>query len=468
MGFLHVCGGSSVLSFTGRGTERGEMFTLHKTQGGVHPPQCKDTRDVACVNVAPPERVRIPLNMHIGGPCKPVVAAGDHVYVGTLIGDGQGLYAPIHASMSGTVVSADTEKLPSGQTACVVEIESDGKMEPDPGLEVPSYEDTAGYLDCVRASGMVGLGGASFPTWFKMRAPKGKDFEFLIINAMECEPFITSDFRLMMETPELVVEGVHRCITALGIPAAVIGVEDNKPEAVEKLKAVIADKGWGESIEVLMVPTKYPQGGEKVLIHSTTGRDVPAGGLPSDCGCLVVNATTIAKLETFFKTGMPLVSKTLTIAGDCVANPGNYVLPIGMSVADAIEAAGGLSREPRKVILGGPMMGRTTSTLETPLLKANNAILCLYEKGELPEETPCIRCGRCVRACPLGLLPYAIDSASRRHDAVALDELAVMNCMSCGSCAYVCPAHRRITASIAEGKAVYRGECSRLVPKEAK
>ena len=219
------------------------MFTLHTTQGGVHPPQCKEARDFACVSIAPPQRVKIPLNMHIGGPCRPVVAAGDHVYVGTLIGDGQGLYAPIHASISGTVVSTDEEKLPTGQTAPVVRIESDGKMEADPALAAPTYGTREEFIDCVRASGMVGLGGASFPTWFKMRAPEGKRFEVLVVNGMECEPYITSDFRQMMEHAERVVAGVARVVEALGIPEAVIGVEDNKPEAVEKLAAEIEAQG---------------------------------------------------------------------------------------------------------------------------------------------------------------------------------------------------------------------------------
>ena len=438
------------------------MFSLHKTQGGVHPPQCKDLREYACTSITPPKRVRIPLNMHIGGPCKPVVNPGDHVYVGTLIGDGSGLYAPVHASISGTVVSTDTEQLPTGATAPVVEIESDGKMENDPSLTVPTYSSKEEFIDYVRASGAVGLGGAAFPTWFKMRAPQGKKFNYLVINGMECEPYITSDYRQMMEHAERVVDGVHRIATALEIPSAVIGIEDNKPEAIEKLSAVVEEKGFGDKLQVLSIPTKYPAGGEKVLIHATTGLDVPAGGLPVDVGCLVVNVTTASRIEQYFRYGMPLVTKTLTLGGDCITNPGNYRVPIGMSVRDIIDAAGGLAKEPKKIIMGGPMMGRTLTSIDCPIIKANNAILCLDDEAILPEETPCIRCGRCVRVCPLGLMPYALDSASRSHDVVALDELAVMNCMECGSCAYTCPAHRRITASIREGKGFYRSEVARL------
>lgn len=438
------------------------MFSLHKTLGGVHPPQCKDTRDSAVVTIDPPDRVRIPLNMHIGAPGKPVVKVGDHVYVGTLIGDGEGLCAPTHASISGSVVSVETETLPTGQTAPVVEIESDGKMESDPSITVPSYSNKDEFIACVRASGVVGLGGASFPSWFKMKAPEGKKFEFLVVNGMECEPFITSDFRQMMEHADRIVDGVVRIARALDIPAAVIGVEDNKPEAVEKLKAAIEEKGVGDLVEVLMVPTRYPMGGEKVLIMTTTGRAVPAGGLPVDAGCLVMNVTTVSKIEEYFRCGMPLTRKIITITGDCVKNPGNYNIPVGMSVHDAVEATGGLVKEPRKVIMGGPMMGRTITHIDCPLLKANNAILCLEDKAILPDETPCIRCGRCVRACPLGLMPFQLDAASRSRDIVKLDEFAVMNCMECGSCTFTCPAHRRITASIREGKGFYRSETRRL------
>lgn len=444
------------------------MFSLHKTRGGVHPPQCKDTRDCPCTWIEPPAHVRIPLNMHIGAPCTPCVEVGQHVYVGTLIGDGEGLCAPIHASISGEVVSVATQKLPTGATAPVVEIASDGKMEQDPALKVPEYRTKEEFISCVRDSGVVGLGGASFPTWFKMRAPEGKSFDFIVINAMECEPYITSDYRQMIEHAERVVSGCRRVAEALEIPAVVIGVEDNKPEAVDALNKAVADLDCEALVQVLMVPTKYPAGGEKVLIHATTGRDVPAGGLPVDAGCLVMNVTTISRVEEYFRYGLPLVRRTITLAGDCVKNPGNYRVPLGMSVRDVIEATGGLEKDPRKIIMGGPMMGRTVTDIDCPILKANNAILCLADGAELPEETPCIRCGRCVGVCPLGLMPFALDAASRALDAVALDEFAVMNCMECGSCAFTCPAHRRITASIREGKAVYRGEVSRLnQPKEA-
>ena len=392
------------------------MFSLHKTRGGVHPPQCKDMRDFACASITPPERVLIPLNMHIGAPASPVVSVGDHVYVGTLIGQVEGLGSPIHASISGTVA-----------TAPVVEIVSDGKMEADPALKAPEYTTKEEFISCVRDSGMVGLGGASFPTWFKMRAPEGKSFEFLVVNGMECEPYITSDYRQMME---------H--------------------------KRVVKEKGREDRIEVMSIPTKYPAGGEKVLIKATTGRDVPAGGLPIDVGCLVVNVTTISRVEQYFRYGMPLTCKTVTVTGDCIAKPGNYRIPIGMSVRDVIEATGGIVKEPRKIIMGGPMMGRTITDIDCPIIKANNAIVVLHDAAVLPDETACIRCGRCVRACPLSLSPFALDGASRSHDVVALDEFAVMNCMECGSCAYVCPAHRRITAAIREGKAVYRGEVARL------
>lgn len=252
------------------------MFSLHKTRGGVHPPQCQGHAGL-CLHVHHSARASAHSAEHAHRRAgEPVVSEGDHVYVGTLIGQVNGLGSPIHASISGTVTKVATEQLPTGATAPVVEIVSDGKMESDPALKPPTYSNKEEFIACVRDSGMVGLGGASFPTWFKMRAPEGKSFEFLVVNAMECEPYITSDYRQMMEHSERVIDGVFRTIEALEIPAAVIGVEDNKPEAILELKRVVKEKGREDRIEVMEIPTKYPAGGEKVLIKATTGRDVPA------------------------------------------------------------------------------------------------------------------------------------------------------------------------------------------------
>ena len=315
------------------------MFSLHKTRGGVHPPQCKDMRDFACTSITPPERVLIPLNMHIGAPAKPVVSEGDHVYVGTLIGQVEGLGSPIHASISGTVAKVATEQLPTGATAPVVEIVSDGKMESDPELKAPEYRTKEEFISCVRDSGMVGLGGASFPTWFKMRAPEGKSFEFLVVNGMECEPYITSDYRQMMEHTERVIDGVFRTIEALEIPAAVIGVEDNKPEAILELQRVVKEKGREDRIEVMSIPTKYPAGGEKVLIKATTGRDVPAGGLPIDVGCLVVNVTPGSIVDDppdLVTSGIGQLSLAVQIGFDLVDHFLLHFLAVAVDELDAV------------------------------------------------------------------------------------------------------------------------------------
>lgn len=259
----------------------------------------------------------------------------------------------------------------------MVEIVSDGKMESDPALKPPTYSNKEEFIACVRDSGMVGLGGASFPTWFKMRAPEGKSFEFLVVNAMECEPYITSDYRQMMEHSERVIDGVFRTIEALEIPAAVIGVEDNKPEAILELKRVVKEKGREDRIEVMEIPTKYPAGGEKVLIKATTGRDVPAGGLPIDVAASWSTSPPFPAWSSTSATACLLTCKTVTVTGDCIANPGNYRIPLGMSVRDVIEATGGMVKEPKKIIMGGPMMGRTITNIDCPILKANNAIVAL-------------------------------------------------------------------------------------------
>ena len=426
--------------------------------GGVHPNDMKAaTNEKAIEQLQAPAQVVIPMSMHFGAPCTPTVSKGDYVKLGQKIGEFKGLGAPIHASVSGTVAAVEPRPYSMGGKVMSVVIDNDFKDDLSEEVHAPADPDALSVeemVEMVKQAGIVGMGGATFPTHTKISSGIGK-VDTVIINGAECEPYITSDYRQMMEHSERVIDGVFRTIEALEIPAAVIGVEDNKPEAILELKRVVKEKGREDRIEVMEIPTKYPAGGEKVLIKATTGRDVPAGGLPIDAGCLVVNVTTISRVEQYFRYGMPLTCKTVTVTGDCIANPGNYRIPLGMSVRDVIEATGGMVKEPKKIIMGGPMMGRTITNIDCPILKANNAIVALHDAAVLPDETACIRC--------------ALDSASRCHDVVALDELAVMNCMECGSCAYVCPAHRRITASIREGKAVYRGEVARLTaPSEKK
>lgn len=401
------------------------------------------------------------MSMHIGGPCTPAVKRGEEVMVGQVIGTPSGIAAPIHSSVSGKVKTVKQELLGTGFTVDVVTIANDGQNTIHPDAQVPPViTDHDSFIQAVKASGMVGLGGAGFPTWVKLNPPKDKSFDTLIVNAMECESYITTDERIMLEEPDVIIAGLERIMKWIDVPRCIIGIEDNKPEAARLLREEIATRGAADRISVDVVPTRYPQGAEKTLIQALTGRIIPTGGLPADVSVVVLNVTTVNALEHYFRTGMPLVSKAVTLDGDAVASPGNYRVPIGASIADLVEAAGGFAKEPKKVIMGGPMMGVSVSTLETAIIKNNNAILCFHDKMDIPDETACIRCGRCIRSCPMELMPNKLDAAARRKDFERLDRLAVMNCVECGVCTFVCPAHRQLIQNIRAGKIVYRDELS--------
>ena len=395
------------------------------------------------VRMPAPETVTIPMSMHIGAPAKPVVKVGDLVKVGTLIAEAGGFVsAPIYASVSGKVTKITDYLLSSGTTTPAVIIASDGEMTPDETLTPPTVDSRETLLEAIQKSGVVGLGGAGFPTHVKLNADPTR-IEYLVINGAECEPYVTSDTRTMLERGEDMVCAFEALKTHLGISRIVVGIEDNKKKAIRAMKSLKKQVGENCKYTVKSLPAVYPQGGEKVLIYHTTGKRVPIGKLPIDVGCIVINVTTLAALGAYLRTGMPLVEKCVTVDGGAVKEPKNVIVPIGTSMADVFAFCGGLKKEPVKVVYGGPMMGITVPDTTAPILKNTNAILALTKKEtKTPATTPCIRCGSCTNACPFGLAPAAIAKAYEQKDVVKLEALSVMGCMECGCCSFVCPANR--------------------------
>lgn len=407
---------------------------------GAHVPHHKNTVDCEPKRMPTPAVITVPMNMNIGAPAKPVVKAGDLVKVGQLIAEADGLVSsPIYSGVSGKVKKIDEMLSFNGKYTTAIVIESDGLQEVVEGLEPHEVIGPVGFLALVRDSGVVGLGGAGFPTAVKLSVGD-KPVDVIIINGAECEPFITTDNRTMLDEAETLIEGIKLLQKHLSCERCIIGVEDNKPRAIAHLKEVI---GNDSTIEVHALPALYPQGAEKVMIYHTVGRVVPEGKLPIDVGAVVMNCTSVVAVTKFIKTGMPLVEKCVTVDGSAIANPMNVIAPIGTPIKDIIEFTGGFKADPRKVVLGGPMMGMAVPDLDTPIQKNTSAILAFAEKeAVIPETTACIKCGRCIATCPLNLMPANIETAYKLGKGEELAELKVNLCMECGCCAFVCPAKR--------------------------
>lgn len=421
---------------------------------GVSVPHRKHTAHMPAVWMGAPKSVTLSTVMHIGAPAAPVVKVGDHVDVGTLVADQTAkISSPVYASVSGTVKKIEDLLLSTGGVAPAITIESDGAMTVDASIVPPTVTNRAELIEAIRTSGIVGLGGAGFPTYVKFDVD-AECIEELIINGAECEPYITSDTRTMLDRVEDMRHGIEMLQTHLGIRKVLICIEKNKPEAIASMKEMAATL---TGVSVRSLRSKYPQGGEKVMIYHATGKVVPGGKLPIDVGCIVCNCTTVAEIGRYLKTGMPLVNRTVTVDGGVVKNPQNVTVPIGTSLADLFAFCGGLTAEPGKVLYGGPMMGIAVPSLDVPVLKNTNAVLALSAKeAKLPKVTPCIRCGACTNHCPYGLNPMAISEALRLDDVDLLKKLRVDLCMECGCCAYYCPANRPLIQNNKLGKAALR------------
>ncbi len=426
--------------------------------GGVHAPHRKHTADCETVVMPTPETIILPMAQHLGTPCTPTVNVGDPVAVGQVVGDSDApISAPIHSGVSGTVTGLTEVLLPGGRKTQALVITSDGEGRLHESVRPPVVETFDDFIAAVRACGLVGLGGAGFPMHIKLN-PKNKDaIDTIIINAAECEPYITTDYRECMENSWDVVSGVQTVMEFLDAKRVIIAIERNKPAAISALSSMARSVTKPErQVTVKSMPARYPQGAEKVLIKTCTGREVPPGKLPADVGCIVMNITSVSVLSRYLKTGMPLVSRRMTIDGSAVEKPVNVRAVIGTPVKDVLAFAG-IKKPVRKLLMGGPMMGQAMMNDELPVLKQNNAILALAEEdaADIPATT-CIRCGRCVDACPMRLMPTAITKAYKAGDVSELNRLNTMTCMECGCCTYSCPAHRPILQTIRMAKSFMR------------
>lgn len=427
--------------------------------GGIHPKDSKEYASDKVIEIPEvPSIVIIPMSQHIGAPCKPIVKVGDKVKKGQLIAQSDAfMHSPIHASISGEVIKI--EEMPhTTMVKCMsIVIKSDGVDEWFEGIPMQrEWEklEAQEIKDIIKNSGIVGMGGATFPTHVKLSPNPDKKIDTFILNAAECEPYLTADCRMMIEYAERIVTGVRIVMKTLGVSKGFVGIEDNKPEAIKAMKEAFKNT----SVEVAALPTKYPQGAEKMLIKVLTGREVQQGGLPMDVGVVVQNVGTAVAICDAVVNGIPLIERVTTVSGDSIKEPKNLLLRIGTSFRNAIDYCGGFSKTPEKVIMGGPMMGFAQFSLDVPVAKGVSGILALSnETVNSGEESPCIRCGRCVEACPMGLIPSMLSILGERHKfQEAKEEYGLLNCIECGSCVYTCPAKRNIVQYIRYSKAQSR------------
>lgn len=423
--------------------------------GGTILPHRKHTAEVETIPMPPPDRVCIPLHQNIGAPSEPIVQKGDEVFVGSMLAKAGGYVGvPVHSSVSGTVEDIKEISVGGKPTRCVV-VASDGKMTACPDLSPVEVNDGKDLAAAALGCGLVGLGGAGFPTHVKLSPPEGVKIDTLVVNGAECEPYLTGDYRECMENYNDIIEGIYLIKKVMGLEKVVICVEGNKPRAIEKLYRIATDhRDSDDNVKLMRLPSSYPQGAEKVIIYSATGRVLPAGKLPSDIGCIVMNITSIGVLYRYITTGMPLVSRRVTVDGTDVKEPKNIMVPIGTCVKDILDFAG-VPHEDGKIIIGGPMMGGALVDETAVIEKRAGAILVMRDEKPDP-VTPCIRCGRCARACPMGLTPARVEAVLNSDNLEALGSLNTALCMECGSCAFVCPAKRPLAQVMRSAKSYVR------------
>lgn len=419
-------------------------------KGGIHPNDGKSlAKDKAIVTVMPKGDLIYPLSQHIGAPASPIVSVGDHVLKGQKIAEAGGFVsAPIHASVSGTVKAIEPHFNPTGSKVNCIVVENDGEYQEVPYAPAKPFDELTkeAILNLISEAGIVGMGGAGFPTKVKLSPKEPEKIEYVIANCAECEPYITADYRRMLENPEELVSGMKVVLKLFDNAKGIFGVEDNKPDCIAKLKELTKDE---PRMEVLALKTKYPQGAERQLIFATTGRDINSSMLPADAGCVVDNVETLIGIHHAVIDGRPVIERIVTVSGDGVKEPGNFKVLFGTNQRELVEAAGGFLGEPEKVISGGPMMGFAMFTLDTPITKTSSSILCLT-KDEVAANEPsaCINCGRCVEVCPSRIIPSRLADFAEHHNEEAFTKWEGLECVECGSCSYVCPAKRQLKQAI--------------------
>ena len=419
-------------------------------RGGVHPYDGKElSKEKPITDYAPGKELVYPLSQHIGAPAKPVVKKGDHVLAGQRIAEAGGFVsAPIHASVSGTVTGIKKILNNMGSKVDAIIIENDEQYESVPDQVTESLDSLSKeeIIERIKNAGVVGMGGAGFPTHVKLSPKEPDKIDYVIANCAECEPYLTSDYRRMMEDPEKLVEGMRIALKLFDNAKGVFGVENNKPDCIEKLKELVKDE---PRMEVAELMTKYPQGGERQLIYAVTGRAINSKMLPADAGCVVDNVETLVSVYNAVKLGKPVMERIFTVTGDAVSEPCNFRFSIGMNFQELLDAAGGFKEQPEKIIAGGPMMGFALFDLNIPTTKTTSALLCLT-KDEVAEfaESPCINCGRCVEACPELLVPSRLAKFANNGLSDMFEKWNGMECVECGSCSFICPAKRQLAQSI--------------------
>lgn len=418
--------------------------------GGVHPYDGKDlSKDKPIISVLPKGELVYPVSQHIGAPATPIVKKGDRVLVGQKIAEQSGFVsAPVYASVSGTVKAIEPRRVVTGDSVMSIIVENDNQyeesqMQPPGPLQTLSREQ---IIDCIKEAGIVGMGGAGFPTYVKLSPKEPEKIEYCIANCAECEPYLTSDYRRMLEEPEKLIGGLKIILRLFPNARGILAVEDNKPDCIKKLQELVRGE---ERISVKALQTKYPQGAERTLIYATTGRQINSSMLPADVGCVVNNVDTIVAIYRAVTEGRPLIERIVTVTGDAIQNPQNYRVRIGMNYRELVDEAGGFVGKPEKIVCGGPMMGFAMFDLDVPTTKTSTALLCLsYDEVSAMEPGPCINCGRCVEVCPGRVVPSRLADYAEHFDEEAFVKNNGMECCECGCCSFICPAKRPLTQEI--------------------